>query len=132
MESFFFWHGQGYLISKLPAGSSAEVYRFDWKRDKTDLEPVCILPINQPVTAADISSDGSELAVLTRGALFVFEINGDVASARDAKFSRIPLSPIHNEGCAFGDGEILIVAESGEIQSVPWKKAHPPTTAPAR
>lgn len=122
MESFFAWRGFGYLVSKAAPGTRAQLYRFEWESRKQEPELVCTLPIDQPVTAAGIDVNGKDLAILTRGALFVFEIDGDPARARDAKFERIELSPIHNEGCAFATDEILIVAESGEIQSVPWKK----------
>lgn len=120
-ESLFVWRGEFYLISKLAAGTQAEVYRFDPKGKTPEMRKVATLPIDQPVTAADISADGNELAVLAHGALWIFQIGGDVTRSTEVKPTRISVPPGKVEGCCFADGEILIVAESGEIFAAPHK-----------
>ena len=57
-ESLFVWKDSCYLIAKSPPGMKADVYRFDLKQNDPTLEKVATLPIDQPVTAADLSADG--------------------------------------------------------------------------
>ena len=110
--------GKGYLISKHRDGDAAQLYRFDLKKtaDPVRLEHVGGLPIRAPVTAADVSADGKRLAVLTLLGPYMFEINGDVASAAtDAplRYSRY-VHPITEAAC-FIPGGLLVTAESREV-----------------
>jgi hypothetical protein len=73
------------------------------------------LPIDDPVTAADLSDDKNRLAVLTTRALLVFQIDGDVDKAKDATPNRFPIPSVPAEGCCFTKDGVLIIAESGEI-----------------
>ena len=137
-ESLFVRGGFGYVISKEPAGRRAGVYRFPLTLDRRDhvLESVCELPIDEPVTAADITDDGRRLAVLSQHALHIFEIDGDVRkSAADGTPSqKIPIPPLQLEGCCFNPDGVLLIAESGEIVQVDLHDRAPTTTttAPAR
>jgi len=115
-ESLFVLNGYGYIISKLKMGEHAGVYRFplDEKRDH-QLEAVCDLPITDAVTAADISADGRQLAVLSQHALSIFQIEGDVKKAANLTPRTFPSAYIRAEGCCFNPQGILTIAESGEI-----------------
>src|SRR5262245_29015076 len=65
-ESLFVHGGFGYIISKVFNNRQAELYRFPL-REQTEpfvLEWVARLPINSPVTGADISEDGQRLGVV--------------------------------------------------------------------
>lgn len=133
-ESFFVRDDFGYLIAKSPPGVPAAVYRIDLRAREPELERVMTLPIDQPVTAADLSADGKELAVLTHRAVWIFPINGDVKRAAEVPPTRIAVPPGKVEGCTFSNDEILIVAESGEIFAAPHRTRNPataPATAPA-
>jgi len=125
--------GYGYLISKLEDGHRAKMYRFALSQErKAELEQVATLAITEPVTSADISTDGNRLAVLARGALYVFEINGAPASAQEAQPQRITIPPIQAEGCCFVEDGVLLVAESREILLVRIAPAtRPVATQPA-
>jgi hypothetical protein len=131
IESLFVWRGFGYIIFKQQEESPAPVYRFDLSQPgKSTLEKLTTLPIMRPVTGADIRPDGKELAVLARGALWVFQIDGDVSKVDHGNFTRVNFEAIQSEGVCFADNEIVIVAESREILAVPWKTA--PTTNPSK
>ena len=82
-EALFVHAGHGYLVSKVPPGLRADVYRFDLSSGggAAKLEHVTTLPVRSPVTAADLSPDGGRLAVMTVSGPYVFRVNGDVASA---------------------------------------------------
>jgi hypothetical protein len=126
-ESLFIWRDFGYVISKNEDGERAAVYRFPLQHQRKSmmLEKVMTLPIDQPVTAADISRDGKRLAVLSRGALYLFEIDGTVEKAGDATPQRISIPPIQAEGCCFVPDGVLMVAETGEVLLA---KLEPPAT----
>lgn len=130
IESLFIWQNSGYVIFKQPAGKPAEIYRFDLcDADKTMMDKVVELPVDQPISAADLSADGSQLAALARGSLWIFQVNGQIASAEKADVTHVRFPSVQAEGCCFGGDEILIVAESREIFAV----ARPaPTTQSAR
>jgi hypothetical protein len=113
-------HGQyGYVISKLFTSRPASVYRFalDGANEAT-LEKVTDLPIRAPVTAADLSPDGSRLAVLSGEGLHVFRVDGDVSRAAAAPPEVIPLPQAKLEGACFTPDGLLITAESREIYRV--------------
>jgi hypothetical protein len=121
-ESLFVHGAFGYVVSKAEPGRRAAVYRFPLTLDRKDhvLESVCELPIDEPVTAADISDDGRRLAVLAQHALQLFQIDGDVRKAAEegALSQKIPIPPLQLEGCCFNPAGVLLIAESGEIVQV--------------
>jgi hypothetical protein len=117
-ESLFIAGEYGYVISKLPKSQSAGVYRFaltTQAKKRHALEHVVDLPIDQPVTAADISPDGKRLAVLSERALHIFDISGDIKTAATATPAKVDVSTLPLEGCCFSDDGVLIVAETGEM-----------------
>jgi hypothetical protein len=128
-ESLLVHGGFGYVISKEPPGRRAGVYRFPLTLDRRDhvLESVCELPIDEPVTAADLSDDGRALAVLSQHALHLFRIDGDVkkAAAEGAESQKIPIPPLQLEGCCFNPAGVLLIAESGEIEQVEFAREEP-------
>jgi hypothetical protein len=110
----------GFLISKRRDAGPAELYRFDLApaAGPVALVRVGALPIRAPVTAADVSPDGKRLAVLTVLGPWVFEIDGDVASATaadapPARYSRY-IHPTMEAAC-FVPGGLLVTAESREV-----------------
>jgi len=117
-ESLFVWNNFGYVISKRQG--SAKVYRFSLNENPRQvLEKLFTLPIEPPVTAADITADGSQLAVLARGEIYFFTINGDIPKAASVEPTHITFPPVKSEGCALTDDGVIIVAESREIYFVP-------------
>ena len=116
-ESLFIWQTNGYVISKVFNDAQAEIYRFPLAEQKEPfiLEFVTRLPIESPVTGADISADGKKLGVVCKSGAFVFRIKGDVANAGDAKYHSVKFRDKHIEGCCFVPEGLLATAESREI-----------------
>ena len=116
-ESLVIFKGNGYLISKLRRGGKPAVYQFPLtpSRKPVELKELFELQIDDPVTAADLSEDGSRLAVLTTRALLVYQIDGDIEKARDTTPRRFAIPSVPAEGCCFTKVGVLIIAESGEI-----------------
>jgi len=126
--------GYGYVISKNDPGEHAGLYRFRLAADRKQqvLEAVCDLPIIEPVTAADLSTDGRLLAVLSQHALNILKIDGDVCKAADVTPRKIPIPPLQLEGCCFNAEGVLMIAESGEILQVMLDDVQPATTQTSR
>jgi hypothetical protein len=87
------------------------------------------LPIDEPVTAADLSDDARTLAVLSQHALHLFRIDGDVrkAAAEGAEQQKISIPPLQLEGCCFNPAGVLLIAESGEIEQIELNDTKPTT-----
>jgi hypothetical protein len=132
-EGLFVWKDHGYLVSKTEAGQRAGVYRFPLGSAATvrrQLEHVVTLPVDEPVTAADISHDGRQLAVLSRGSLRVFAVDGEIKQLADSSPKRYAIPPIQAEGCCFTPDGVLVIAETGELLLV-RAEAVVPATQPA-
>lgn len=119
-ESLFVHGRHGYLVSKMAVGERAAVYRFpiDTAERELTLEKVVDLSVRLPVTGADVSADGKRMALVTAGAgaaLYLYDIDGDVASAGRAEPRRVPLPPLKIEAVAFTPDGILMTAETREI-----------------
>ena len=116
-ESLFIWKGRGYVISKVFKDQFAEIYSFPLVEQKESLvlEFVARLPIDSPVTAADISADGKRLAVMSKTGAWAFNIKGDVARAAEVKPHHTKFRHEHIEGCCFVAEGLLATAESREI-----------------
>jgi hypothetical protein len=128
-ESLIIWRDHGYVISKREDGKPAALYRFKLDDEKSDLRESAALPIRQPVTSAALSPDGKTLAVLTRAALWLFDVNGDLSRVADAKPSTVAVEAIRAEGCTFTRDGIVIVSEGREILfwAIPTAAAQPAT-----
>lgn len=120
-ESLFIHDAHAYIISKEPDGRPAIIYRFPLASTQTTitLQRLQTLPVNTPVTAAAISHDASQLAVLSKGSLHVFPIDGDPTTAAKRPPARFPLPDLQFEGCCFTSDGILLTAESREIFLLP-------------
>ncbi|HEY2953374.1 MAG TPA: hypothetical protein VGK40_12365 [Verrucomicrobiae bacterium] len=116
-ESLFIWQGHGYVISKVFKDQLAEIYRFPLAQQKESfvLEFVAQLPIDSPVTAADISVDGRRLAVMSKAGAWAFNIKGNVARAGEVKPRHTKFKHEQIEGCCFVPEGLLATAESREI-----------------
>jgi hypothetical protein len=116
-ESLFIWKGHGYVISKVLKDQLAEIYRFPLAEQKEAvvLEFVTRLPIDSPVTAADISTDGKRLAVISKTGAWAFNIKGNVERAGEVKPRHTKFKHEHIEGGCFVPEGLLATAESREI-----------------
>lgn len=117
-EALFVWRDWGYLISKEFTGRRAQLYRFSLQpADKpVVMEYVGELPLRSPVTAADVSPDGNDLAVLTVLGLNRFRIEGEVRNAtRREPVSYVRLVQPQIEACCFTPDGVLVSNEQRQL-----------------
>jgi hypothetical protein len=97
------WHaGAIYLFTKHRADTQSQLYRLEDRAGLNEqiLQPLGTLELSAPdrdpdlaqVTAADISADGRRIALLTYGAIHLFELEG-VTPWPLTQIRRIPLDP---------------------------------------
>jgi hypothetical protein len=79
------------------------------------LDKAARLPIESPVTGADISSDGMRLGIVCHAGAYIFEINGKVGKADEAPYRHAKFKSDYIEGCCFVPEGLLATAESREI-----------------
>lgn len=121
-ESLLVYAGQGFLISRFGDGKAAQVYRFSLAPPKApvQLEKFLTLPIKSAITAASLDPDDGRIAILSKDALLVYDVAGDVSRLATAKPFRVPLIPPHRlEACCFAPDGIIAAAETGEIYLLP-------------
>lgn len=116
-EALFVWHGQGYVISKVFNDKKADLYRFSLSVSKTPqvLERIARLPIESPVTGADISADGKRLGIVAKSGAFLFDLDAGPADAAHAPYRRARFRHEQIEACCFVPEGLLATAESREI-----------------
>jgi hypothetical protein len=125
-EALFVRGEYGYLISKVDKAKPT-IFRFLLAERKQTLQSLDQLPVEEPVTAADLSPDGKLLVVLTRDGVYSIDMEEDMKIKVGSQPRRIALPPLQWEGICFGEGELLIIAETGEISSIPLTRT---TTQP--
>jgi len=116
-EALFVWKDYGYLVSKVFNNERACIYRFalaDSARP-VPLERVARLRVESPVTGADISADGRQLALVAKAGAYVFPIEGDPLRAGSLRPQRTRFSSEQIEGCCFVPEGLLATSESREI-----------------
>lgn len=116
-EALFVWQGYGYVISKVTEDRRAELYRFALTNSESVqvLQRVGRLPIESPVTGADISADGRRLAVVAKAGAWVFDIEGDPTRAGRAPWRRARFKDQRIEGCCFVEEGLLVTAETRQV-----------------
>lgn len=118
-ESLFVHAGYGWLISKVRfAGETTRLMRFplDSTSEVVTLEDVGELAVDSPAAGADLSADGTRLAVITRAGAFVWELSGNPADAVRQTPLRVAFDfGLKNEGAAFVPQGLLVAAESNEL-----------------
>ena len=118
-ESLFIHDGHAYIISKHFDNSPAGLYRFalDGPRDAV-LEKVAELPVRSPVTGADLSADGSRLAVLSPAGVHLFSVEGDPHRAATVPPRSIPVPRGKLEGVCFTDAGLLLTSERRQVYAL--------------
>jgi hypothetical protein len=116
-ESLFIQDQVGYVISKMFNDQHAVIYKFSLAPTNKPivLEEVAKLPVTSPVTGAALSKDNRLLGLVSKSWVYVFKINGDVASAGRAHHHRVKAPVKDLEGCDFDTDGFLATAETKEI-----------------
>lgn len=133
-ESLFIWKEHGYVISKYFDGREAGLYRFSLAKQEKPavLEKVCDLPIRFPCTGADLSRDGKQLAVITVGGPYLFDLPaaGDVSGLDSLTPKHVFFTDVHMEAVCFVDEGLLVTSESRFVYLYRWKDFDGATTRP--
>jgi hypothetical protein len=112
-----FWHnGKLYLVTKDRSKSGeARLYELPDSPGNYTARLVSTKPMKDEVTAADLSPDGSKLALMSVGKLHVFKVSGNDFLAGNAQ--EISLGNVgQTEGLVFTDNNTIIFTnEAGQI-----------------
>ena len=68
------------------------------------LEWVARLDVTSPVTSADLTSDGKQLALVAKAGAYLFTVDGDLKRAGQEKPKRVKFKKGQIEGCCFVSG----------------------------
>jgi hypothetical protein len=123
-ESLFIWQGKGYVLPKRLSTAPAELYSFDLDSPARvqRLKKVADVPqVRAPVSAADISADGKQLAILTLFGPYIFDINGDIASIGKAKVRHSRYLDPHMEAACFVPEGLLVTNEDRDVFLFRWE-----------
>ena len=81
-EGLFIWKADGYLVEKAGKDKKAGLYR--WSLDAgpaVTLEDIGKLEVKSPVTAADLSPDGTQLGLTTDDGVYAIQFKGRAVAA---------------------------------------------------
>lgn len=124
-EALFVKNDVIYIITKKEKGESVKLFRLDNPDESrlNELTFVSEVPIKGKVTAADISKDQTQLAVLTYDSVFIFDIAEIAQDFFKGTSYGIKLSGTKQiESIAFSVDSILITEEEGELFEIPIVK----------
>jgi hypothetical protein len=116
-ESLALLGDSGYVIAKYRDATLPGIYRFSLT-DPAQVQPlkqVATLSLRSPVTAADISSDGQQLAVMTVTGPAVYPIAGDIQNIAKPPIASIFFIDPVIEGICFTKGGLLATTEGRRV-----------------
>jgi hypothetical protein len=116
-EAMFWKNGKLYILTKHRSDTCTTLYRLDSMNslEKNPATLVSEFDIQGQVSGADISLDGMKLAVLTYGAVWIFEINEESDNYFNGKVSWLPIKVKHCEAICWDANELIFVSEKGEL-----------------
>lgn len=138
-----FWHQDAlYLLSKHRSNTQTQLYRFPSLTDEAEqvLEPLgepfdtkeSGLPRGGMVTAADLTEDGTRLAVLTYHHLFVFDDPATLQlSSLRSKTRLLPAVSLQCEGLAWDGDDLVFSNEQGFLHRLAGARSGLGPTYPA-
>ena len=129
-EALFYADGTLYLLTKHRSDSMTKLYRFPALTPGTTqtLELIAVLNIRGQVTGADASDDGRQLAILTYGAVWLFEA-AEPGRWLDGRASWLPFwNGKISEGICFFEGGLMISNENRELFRVELGELRPVPT----
>ncbi|GAB4267013.1 MAG: hypothetical protein Kow0092_20190 [Deferrisomatales bacterium] len=126
-EALFWARGRLYLITKHRSDPFATLYRFDeaGPEGSTPLTLLSAFDTRGQVTAADASPDGRRLAVLTYGAVWVFERPPGSDDYFQGAVSWMPIRARQCEALCWDGDRLLLGNEQGEIYCVDPRELTP-------
>jgi len=116
-EAMFWKNEKLYILTKHRSDTYTTLYRLDSMNspEKNPATLVSEFNIQGQVSGADISPDGMKLAVLTYGAVWIFEINEESDDYFNGKVSWLPIKVKHCEAICWDANELIFISEKGEL-----------------
>jgi len=126
-EAIFHARGKVYLLTKHRSDAHTKLYRFDSEKlfEMNVLTLLDEFDIQGQVTAADATPDGRQLAVLTYGAVWLFEAPAGTDRYFDGTIRWLPFAPMGDCESICFDGENLLISseeEKGDLYEVPIRQ----------
>lgn len=120
-EGFFYWQDSLYLFSKnrtTGAGGYAKLYRLPVDTGFHQAVLVDSILLGAPVTGADIRDDGSQIALISYGLLYLIDLQpGQPFTAGAVRLLSIPFS--QTEAVAYVSNDLLYFTnEQGQLYSL--------------
>lgn len=120
-EAVFWAKGKIYILTKHRSDNYTKLYRFD-AVDPFKPNPLTLIgkfDIKGMVTGADATPDGNRLAVLTYGAVWLFEVSGSSDEYFNGKISWLPIKAKQCEGICFDGNNLIISNEQRDLFELP-------------
>jgi hypothetical protein len=115
-EGLFIWQDRGYLVAKTGKGKKAALYRWSLDAGATaTLEEIGKLEVKSPITAADLSPNGTQLGLTADDGVYVFQFAAGPENAVSQKPFKVPFKLGQIEGCSFDRDGLLVVSEGREL-----------------
>ena len=141
-ESLFWAGGELYLLSKHRSNTKTQLYRFASLEDEDEQ---VLLPLGKPfetgedsalrggmVTAADITEDGQQLAIMTYHNIFVFDRpTTDHLSRLRGTMKLLPAISMQCEGITWDGNDLLFSNEQGFVHRIADARNNLPSSYPA-
>ncbi|MFV1885368.1 MAG: hypothetical protein ACMZ7B_12840 [Balneola sp.] len=119
-EAVFMKDGKIFIITKNESGGEAKLFRLDnpSETEVNILTEVTSFKFKGQVTAADISSDESKLAVLTYRSVWLFDLEDGTPFFEDRKYWQ-PIRGVEQvESITFSGNELIIAEENGDLYRI--------------
>lgn len=115
-EGLVIWNGFGYLIEKNGKDHKAPLYRWPLEGSPTtQLQEIGKLEVKSRVTGADLSPDGTRLALTADDGVYLIEFTGGMEHSVKPKPFHVPFRIGQIEGCSFDHDGLLVSSEKREI-----------------
>ena len=118
-ESLIIHGGYGWLVARIRQdGEATSLMRFGLETTEAvqTLESLGELQAYNPIAGADLTPDGSQLALTSKRGAYVWQVDGDLTRAtREAPFFTLNPTDTQKEGATFVPQGLLVVAESREL-----------------
>lgn len=115
-EGLVIWKDYGYVIEKIGKRKKAPLYRWPLNGDRiATLQEIGKLEVKSRVTGADLSPDGTRLALTSDDGVYLIQFSGGMEHSVKPKPFRVPFKIGQIEGCSFGHDGLLVSSEKREI-----------------
>jgi len=115
-EGLVIWQDHGYLVEKSGKSKKAGLFRWPLANAGTvTLEKLGNLEITSPVTAADLSPDGTRLGLTADDGVYALRFATGPEHAIGQKPFKVPFKLGQIEGCSFDRDGLLVISEGREL-----------------